>query len=189
MDYELTKCDRMAKEIVRKKYGLFWKFKMEKGELFDTAYELWEEMQKDKGIVKPKKIKKKKIKPRKNLGKAWIKCPDSHESFCNVYEDNGFQYYICSVCNCVVGLPIYDKKTEEYSFTGYNGGEIMKIFEQREELRNKDMSTRERMIRILNRILVDIENGRRIYDIEKYCKKVKSKLKKELEEKKNEQKV
>lgn len=143
MDYKLEMWDRKAKEIVKKKYGLFWKFKLKENELFDTAYKLWEDNQHKKGIIKPKKKSRKEIKPRKLIGKGWIQCPDSHESFCNFYEDNGFKYYICSICNCVVGLPIYDKEKEEHSFTGSNCEEIMEIFRIREEaLRNSSPPVR-----------------------------------------------
>lgn len=131
MDWELEMCDGMARDFLKKKYGIFWKMKCKDGELSDKTYEFYKKFQKEKGIVHPKIKEIKNLKERKLLGKAWIKCPDSHEDFSNVYEDNGLRYYICSVCGTVVGLPVYGK-LKDGGFTGHNCNEIINIFKVRE---------------------------------------------------------
>jgi len=129
MMYELAMCDDFAVEELKKKYGLLWKFRCGVEERSDIAWKHYEKLQKGKGIIKPK-INRKNIKPRKLLGRGWIKCPNDHEGFSNVYQDNGLKYYVCSTCGMVVGLPITEN-VKEGGFTGHNCKEIMALFEQR----------------------------------------------------------
>jgi len=88
------------------------------------------------------------MKKRKLLFKQIMKCPDWHETICNVYEDNGYYYYECPICGVIVGLQmdgdrdedvnliggkVYRKKiNKQRGFTGINCDKIMEIFRERE---------------------------------------------------------
>ncbi len=88
------------------------------------------------------------MKKRKLLFKQIIKCPNWHETICNVYEDNGYWYYECPICGIIVGLrmegdcdedlnfiggKLYKNKVEKKrGFTGYNSDKIVELLKERD---------------------------------------------------------
>jgi len=90
----------------------------------------------------------KKIKKPKLLFKQIMNCPDGHEAICNVYEDNGLNYYVCPICNMYVGLmmdgdsnideniigcKVYKKEiNKSMKFSGWNCNKIISLFRKRE---------------------------------------------------------
>jgi len=61
-----------------------------------------------------------------------IKCPNDHFCEVKIIKEEGLRYYICPVCNMVVGL------RNSFSFTGYNSKQIIELFIKKRKMKKED---------------------------------------------------
>ena len=59
--------------------------------------------------------------------KSMMTCLNKHTSEVEIEEEEGLRYWICPVCNIVVGL----KNKEGYGFTGHKTKELILLFRRK----------------------------------------------------------